>query len=60
MKRLIPLLAASVLLLGLAATPARAHLDGILPLANDDTAALAQARATPGKHVFLYFGDHAN
>lgn len=60
MKRLISVLAAGALLLGLAAAPARAHLDGILPLASDDTAALAQAKAAPGKHVFLYFGDHAN
>lgn len=61
MKRLFSLLAmAGVLAFGLAAAPALAHLDGILPLAADDTAALALTRATPAKHVLLYFGDHAN
>ena len=45
---------------GLAALPASAHLEGILPLARDDKAAVAQAAASPGRHVFLYFGDHAN
>jgi len=36
------------------------HLDGVLPLARDDIAAVAQVRATPERHVMLYFGDHAN
>ncbi len=36
------------------------HLDGVVPLAHDDVAALAQIRATPARHVMLYFGDQAN
>ena len=35
------------------------HLDGVVPLARDDIAAIAQAR-TQGRHVLLYFGDHLN
>lgn len=60
MKRRRFLLAAGAMALGLAAAPARAHLEGILPLADDDRAALALLRGAPGKHAFLYFGDHAN
>jgi hypothetical protein len=36
------------------------HLDGVVLLAKDDVAALAQVRATPERHVMLYFGDQAN
>lgn len=36
------------------------QLEGILPLAKDDAAAIAQVRTTPEKHVVLYFGDHVN
>lgn len=36
------------------------QLEDVLPLAKDDIAALAQVRATPEKHVLLYFGDHVN
>jgi len=56
MKRLFFLL--SLLLLGLTA---RAEgLDGIVALAMDDLAAVAQVKATPERHVVLYFGDHLN
>lgn len=36
------------------------HLDGVVPLAKDDIAAVAQIKATPERHVMLYFGDHLN
>jgi hypothetical protein len=36
------------------------HLDGIVPLAKDDIAAVSQAKAAPDRHAMLYFGDHAN
>lgn len=39
---------------------AAGQLQDILPLAKDDTAALAQLRTTPEKHALLYFGDHVN
>ena len=39
---------------------AAGQLEGILPLAKDDLAAAVQVRATPEKHVLLYFGDHVN
>ncbi len=39
---------------------AAGQLEGILPLAKDDTAAVAQVRAMPERHVLLYFGDHMN
>lgn len=43
------------------ALPVRAdHLDGIVPLAKDDLAAVSQAAAVPGRHAMLFFGDHAN
>ena len=52
----------TLLLLACLAMPAAAadHLDGVLPLARDDIAAVAQVRATPERHVMLYFGDHLN
>lgn len=46
--------------LGFVVFPASAHLDGIMPLAADDIAALNQLKAAPAKHVLVYFGDHAN
>ena len=46
--------------LGLAALPASAHIEGIMPLAGDEKAAVAQIQAVPAKHVLVYFGDHAN
>ena len=59
MKRLLSLLA-----LVLAATfslPAAAdRLDGVVPLAKDDITAVTQIKATPERHVLLYFGDHLN
>jgi hypothetical protein len=36
------------------------HLDGVVPLARDDIAAVAQLRSQPDRHVMLYFGDHVN
>jgi hypothetical protein len=36
------------------------HLDGIVPLAKDDIAAVAQLKAAPDRHAMLYFGDQAN
>ncbi len=39
---------------------AAGQLEGILPLAKDDVAAVAQVGTTPEKHVLLYFGDHMN
>jgi hypothetical protein len=36
------------------------HLDGVVPLVKDDIAAVAQVKATPERHVMLYFGDHMN
>ncbi|HZV55690.1 MAG TPA: hypothetical protein VFF82_12185 [Rhodocyclaceae bacterium] len=36
------------------------HLDGVVPLAKDDIAAVAQLRAMPERHAMLYFGDHLN
>lgn len=35
-------------------------LAGIVTLAADDQAAVAQIKDSPDKHVVLYFGDHAN
>mgnify|MGYP000917382545 FL=1 len=58
MKRLLFVLAA---LLAAFALPARAdHLDGIVPLAKDDLAAVSQLKAMPDRHAMLYFGDHDN
>ncbi len=34
------------------------RLDGVLVLAADDKAALAQVAKTPERHVMLYFGDY--
>ena len=50
-------------ILAAACLPAAAagdHLDGVVPLAKDDIAAVAQIKATPERHVTLYFGDHLN
>lgn len=56
MRILFSLLAA--LLLNI---PAHAEgLAGIVALAADDQAALAQVKAMPERHVVLYFGDHLN
>lgn len=57
MKRLLSLICC--ILFSLPATAGQ--LEGILPLAKDDAAAVSSlVRATPEKHVLLYFGDHAN
>lgn len=59
MRRLLSLF---VLLLAAAfSLPAAAdHLDGVVPLATDDIAAVAKLKSMPGQHVMLYFGDHLN
>ena len=61
MRRLLSLfalvLAATFSLPAAAATD---HLDGVVPLVQDDFAAVAKLKATPERHVMLYFGDNAN
>jgi len=60
MRRLLSLgILACALALSLPAM-ATDHLDGVVPLAKDDIAAVAQLRAMPERHALLYFGDHAN
>jgi hypothetical protein len=59
MRRLLSLLA--VVLATAVSLPAAAdHLDGVVPLAQDDFAAVAKLKAMPERHVMLYFGDNAN
>ena len=59
MRRLLSLFA--LVLAAAFSLPAAAdHLDGVVPLARDDVAALAQVKSTPERHVLLYFGDHLN
>lgn len=59
MRRLFHLF--SFLLAAAFSLPAAAdRLDGVVPLAKDDFAAVAQVKATPERHVLLYFGDHLN
>jgi hypothetical protein len=57
MKRLLFLLLAWML-----ATPVLAAdpLDGVVPLVKDDLTAVAQIKATPERHVLLFFGDQLN
>jgi hypothetical protein len=58
MKRLLALIA---FLCAAISLPAAAdHLDGVVPLVQDDFAAVAKLKATPERHVMLYFGDNAN
>jgi hypothetical protein len=59
MKRRLFLIGACAALISLPAAAAD-HLDGVVPLVKDDVAAVAQIKATPDRHVMLYFGDHAN
>lgn len=59
MRRLFCLF--SFLLAAAFSLPAAAdRLEGVVPLAKDDFAAIAQIKATPERHVLLYFGDHLN
>lgn len=59
MRRLLSLFAFAVA--AAFSLPAAAdHLDGVVPLARDDIAAMAQIQSTPERHVLLYFGDHLN
>ena len=59
MRRLLALFA-FVLAAAFSLPAAADRLDGVVPLVKDDIAALAQIKATPERHVMLYFGDHAN
>jgi hypothetical protein len=60
MRRLLAILTlAAAFALPAAAAPGD-HLEGVLPLAQDDRAAVAQIQATPERHAMIYFGDHAN
>ena len=59
MRRLLSLIAfvlAAAFSLPAAADP----LDGVVPLAKDDFAAVAQIKPTPERHVLLFFGDQLN
>lgn len=59
MRRLLYL--CSFLLAAAFSLPAAAdRLDGVVPLAVDDIAAVAKLKAMPERHVMLYFGDHLN
>ena len=61
MRRLLSLFAfVLAAAFSLPAAAAADHLDGVVPLAKDDIAAVAQIKATPERHVLLYFGDHLN
>jgi hypothetical protein len=59
MRRLLALFA-FVLAAAFSLPAAADRLDGVVPLAPDDIAAVAQIKATPERHVLLYFGDHLN
>ena len=59
MRRLLTLFAFAIA--AAFSLPAAAdHLDGVVPLVDDDIAAVAQVKSMPGRHVMLYFGDHLN
>ena len=61
MRRLLSLFA--MVLAATFSLPAAAavdHLDGVVPLVQDDFAAVAKLKAMPERHVMLYFGDNAN
>ena len=58
MKRWLFLLMAwtAMTLPAMAADP----LEGAVPLAKDDLAAVAQLKTQPARHVMLFFGDQVN
>jgi len=60
MKHLLCLFALVLAAFGPPAAAEADHLDGVVPLARDDIAAVAQVKAAPARHVLLYFGDHLN
>ena len=60
MKKLFDLVLGLLLALAGFSALATDHLEGILPLAKDDIAAVAKLKSSPNRHVMLYFGDHAN
>ena len=59
MRRMLSLFA-FVLATAFSLPAAADHLDGVVPLAKDDIAAVAQIKAARERHVMLYFGDHLN
>jgi hypothetical protein len=59
MRRLLSLFA-FVMAAAFSLPAAADHLDGVVPLVKDDITAVAQVKATPERHVMLYFGDHLN
>lgn len=55
------LLAGLCLLMSVVALPAFADkLAAVVPLVDDDLAAIAKVKANPSKHVLIYFGDDQN
>jgi hypothetical protein len=58
MRRLLYLF--SILLAAFSLPAAADPLDGVVPLVKDDFAAVAQIKATPERHVMLFFGDQLN
>ena len=60
MRRLLSLFAIALAAFTLPVAAEADHLDGVVPLAKDDIAAVAQVKSMPGRHVMLYFGDHLN
>lgn len=60
MRRLLSLFAIAFAAFSLPAAAEADHLDGVVLLAKDDIAAIAQVKAAPARHVMLYFGDQLN
>lgn len=59
MRRLFSLFMFALAALSLPALAAD-PLDGIVPLVEDDLAAVAQLKSMPERHALLFFGDQAN
>lgn len=59
MRRLLSLLA-FVLATAVSLPAVADHLDGVVPLVQDDFAAVAKLKSMPERHAMLYFGDNAN
>jgi hypothetical protein len=60
MKRMLFLLLAWILAMSAMPALAADPLDGVVPLVKDDLTAVAQIKATPERHVLLFFGDQLN
>ncbi len=60
MRRLLALFTIAFAAFSLPAAAEADHLAGVVPLAKDDIAAVAQIKSPPARHVMLYFGDHLN